>query len=91
MWPGLAAAAVWVVDVSSDALGTALFWVGGSGVTVIMDLLDGLPWPAPPSWSGTVAEGLGIVRKTGLDLAVGIWVSAGVARLVVRVVTLGRI
>lgn len=90
MWPGMAAAAVWTFNQLNEAVAGVIFYVGGSFLAVVFAMLGAVSWPDPIEWSRFGALALQLIRLAGLDVAVGIFISAAALRLVVRVMTLGR-
>ena len=91
LFPVFGAAAAWLIEQMTGAISWAIVRVGQGVIQVTLDFLDEIEWGDPPDWAVFGSSFLEIASESGAIAALGILVAGGVVRLVVRIVTLGRL
>lgn len=91
LFPIFGAAAAWLIEQATGAISWAIVRVGQGIIEVSLDFLDEIEWGRPPDWAVFGSSFLEIASESGAIAALGILVAGGIVRLVVRIVSLGRL
>lgn len=90
-WPVLAVLAGWLIESITGAVSWGLVHVGMGIVEISLDFLDELQFGQAPDWAVFGGAFLELASASGAIAALGILVAGGIARFVVKIVTLGKV
>ena len=88
--PFAAVAMAWVIEQFTGAVSWGLFEAGSALLRVLLEAILAFEWPEPIVWGSFSATATGLLQIAGVLAAIQVVVLAGVARLVVKIVSLGR-
>lgn len=91
LWaPASAAGIVYGLEELTGAMSWAFLQLFSAAAEWLIEMMKGITWPASPDWGVMPVKAVQMLYIAGVWQALAVVIAAGILRLMVKIMTLGR-